>query len=150
MLSAIGIVVCKMNPQIPLTHKDMIFIAMFFAVGVGLCLGAFRTSAAAKKYLTDRVQGKCISYEFQSGQSRARRSIFEYTYRGSVYRNSESGYANKGYAKVGAIRELMISPENPRCIYDPVAGKARKIGGIKIGMIFIGITAIILIVSLNS
>ncbi|MBQ8296472.1 MAG: hypothetical protein IJX77_01660 [Ruminococcus sp.] len=146
VLSIIGIISCKMFLP-SLTYKDMIFISLFFVVGLGICLNEFRTASAAKKYLTERVQGKCISHESASGTGnlRKKRSIFEYTYRDKVYRSCESVFANKGYAKLGEVRELMISPENPRCIYDPIAGKARKIGGITIGMIFIVITAVVVV-----
>ena len=68
-----------------------------------------------------------------------------YTYNNQVYRSYEKVYANKGYAKVGEARELMISPENPRCIYDPKASNARKLGHIMIGMIFIGIVVVIVV-----
>ena len=104
-----------------------------------------KADTAAKKYLTERVQGQCISQEFASGKRQTRRSIFEYTYQDKVYRRCENTYANKGYAKVGEVRELMIAPENPGCIYDPIAGKARKIGGITIGMIFFVLIAVILV-----
>ncbi len=141
VLSIIGIISRKM--VLPsLTYKDIIFLSLFFVVGLGICLNEFRTASAANKYLTERVQGKCISHEFASG---TKRSIFEYTYSDKVYRSCESIFANKGYAKMGEVRELMIAPENPRCIYDPIAGKARKIGGIIIGMIFIVITAVVVV-----
>lgn len=141
VLSIIGIISCKMV-LLSLTYKDIFFLSLFFVVGLGICLNEFRTASAANKYLTERVQGKCISHEFASGTKRA---IFEYTYRDKVYRSCESIFANKGYAKMGEVRELMIAPENPQCIYDPIAGKARKIGGIKIGMIFIVITAVVVV-----
>ncbi len=143
VLSIIGIASSKMFLP-SLTYKDMIFLSLFFVVGLGICLSEFRTAFAAKKYMTERVQGKCISHESASGTGklRTKRSIFEYTYRGKVYRSCESVFANKGYAKLGEVREFMIAPENPRCIYDPIAGKARKIGGITIGMIFIVIVVV--------
>ena len=142
VLSIIGIISCKM--VLPsLTYKDIIFLSLFFVVGLGICLSEFRTASAANKYLTERVQGKCISHEFASRTGK--RSIFEYTYSDKVYRSCESIFANKGYAKIGEVRELMIAPENPRCIYDPIAGKARKIGGIMIGMLFIVITAVVVV-----
>lgn len=145
-LSAIGIITRKIFLP-SLTYKDMIFLSLFFVVGIGLCMSEFRTAFAAKKYLTERVQGKCISHQSASGTGKlnTKRSIFEYMYGDKVYRSCESVYANKGYAKLGEVREIMISPENPRCIYDPIAGKARKIGGFKVGMIFIVITAVVVI-----
>lgn len=150
VLSTIGIIYRKMNPQIDLTNKDMFFLSLVLVVGVGICLSEFRATYAAKKYLTECVQGKCISHEFSRQGSRfAKRSIFEYTYRGKVYRSCESVFANKGYAKIGEVRELMILPENPRCIYDPVAGKARKIGSMMIGMFFIVITVVIVFSCIN-
>lgn len=149
VLSVAGIIGCKMNPQISLTYEDAVFVSMFFAVGLGISLSAFHTASVAKKYLTERVWGICISQEYASGKIRSRRSIFEYTYKDKVYRSCESSFANKGYAAVGETRELMIAPENPRCIYDPIAGKARKFGGIKIGMIFIVITAVVVAVCIK-
>lgn len=145
VLSTIGIICFAMVPQSSVTYKDVIFLSLFFIVGLGQCLSAFYTASVAKKYLTERVQGKCISQESASGNFRSKRSIFEYTYREKTYRSCESVFANKGYAKVGEVRELMIAPENPRCIYDPIAGKARKIGGITIGMIFLFFTVIAVI-----
>lgn len=151
VLSIIGIISCKMNPQIDLTNKDMFFLSLFLVVGLGICLNEFRVATAAKKYLTECVHGKCISHDISSRNIRLKRSIFEYQYRGKVYRSCESVLANKGYAKIGEVRELMISPENPRCIYDPIAGKARKIGGITIGMIFIVLTTVVVVsVYMNS
>ncbi len=146
VLSIIGIICSKMFLP-SLTYKDMIFLSFAFVVGLGICLSEFRTAFAAKKYMTERVQGKCISHERASGSGnfRQRRSIYEYTYRGQVYRSHEKVYANRGYAKVGEVRELMISQENPRCIYDPKAGNARKIGMIMIGMIFIGIVVVVVV-----
>lgn len=146
VLSIIGMISCKvLLPSF--TYKDMVFLSLFFVVGLGICLSEFRTASAAKKYLTERVWGKCISHEFASGTGKlhSKRAIFEYTYRDKVYRSCESFYANKGYAKLGEVRELMIAPENPRCIYDPIAGKARKIGGIMIGMFFIVLTAVVVV-----
>lgn len=137
VLSTIGIICLKMVPQPSMKNTDVIFLSLFFLVGLGHCLSAFHTALVAKKYLTERVQGKCISQECATGKLHTKRSIFEYTYRDKVYRSCESVFANKGYADVGEVRELMIAPENPRCIYDPIAGKARKIGGITLGMIFI-------------
>lgn len=75
--------------------------------------------------------------------------MYEYTYKDKVYRSCESAFANKGYANIGEVRELMISPENPRYIYDPVAGKARKIGLFMIGMFFIVITVVIVFGCIN-
>ena len=46
---------------------------------------------------------------------------------------------------MGEVRELLITPENPRCIYDPKAGNACKLGMIGIGMIFIGIVVVVVI-----
>ena len=145
ILSMIGIISCKMIPQFTFTNKDMIFLALFLVVALAISLNEFRVASAAKKYLTERVQGQCISQEFASGKRQTRRSIFEYTYQDKVYRRCENTYANKGYAKVGEVRELMIAPENPGCIYDPIAGKASKIGGITIGMIFFVLIAVILV-----
>ena len=148
--STIGIICRKMNPQLDLTNKDMIFLSLVLVVGLGLCLNEFRVASAAKKYLTERVQGKCISHDVSRQGSRfTKRSIFEYTYKDKVYRSCESVFANKGYANIGEVRELMISPENPRCIYDPIAGKARKIGSIMIGMFFIVITIVIVFGCIN-
>lgn len=148
--STIGIICRKMNPQLDLTNKDMIFLSLVLVVGLGLCLNEFRVASAAKKYLTERVQGKCISHDVSRQSSRfTKRSIFEYTYKDKVYRSCESVFANKGYANIGEVRELMISPENPRCIYDSVAGKARKIGSIMIGMFFIVITIVIVFGCIN-
>ena len=145
-LSIIGIICSKMFLP-SLTYKDMIGLSFTLVVGLGLCLSEFRTAFAAKKYMTERVQGKCISHELASvsGKINQRRSIYEYTYKGQVYRSHEKVYANRGYAKVGEVRELLISPENPRCIYDPKAGNARKLGMIGIGMIFIGIAAVVVV-----
>lgn len=145
ILSITGIICCKMIPQFTFTNKDMIFLALFLVVALAISLNEFRVASAAKKYLKERVRGQCISQEFASGKRRTRRSIFEYTYQNKVYRRCESTYANRGYAKVGEVRELMIAPENPGCIYDPIAGKARKIGGITIGMIFFVLIAVILV-----
>lgn len=148
--STIGIICRKMNPQLDLTNKDMIFLSLVLVVGLGLCLNEFRVASAAKKYLTERVQGKCISHDVSRQSSRfTKRSIFEYTYKDKVYRSCESVFANKGYENIGEVRELMISPENPRCIYDPIAGKARKIGSIMIGMFFIVITIVIVFGCIN-
>lgn len=148
--STIGIICRKMNPQLDLTNKDMIFLSLVLVVGLGLCLNEFRVASAAKKYLTEHVQGKCISHDVSRQSSRfTKRSIFEYTYKEKVYRSCESVFANKGYANIGEVRELMISPENPRCIYDPIAGKARKIGSIMIGMFFIVITIVIVFGCIN-
>ena len=145
-LSIIGIICSKMFLP-SLTYKDMIGFSFVFVVGLGLCLSEFRTAFAAKKYMTERVRGKCISHEHASGSGKLnqRRSIYEYTYKGQVYRSHEKVYANRGYAKVGEVRELLISPENPRCIYDPKAGNARKLGMIGIGMIFIGIVVVVVV-----
>lgn len=146
MLSVVGIVSSKtFLPS--LTYKDMIFLSFAFVAGLGICLSEFRTAFAAKKYMTECVQGKCISQEHAcgSGKFNQKRSIYEYTYKNQVYRSHEKVYANKGYAKVGEVRKLMISPENPRCIYDPKASNARKLGGIMIGMIFIGIVVVVVI-----
>ena len=147
VLSVIGIICCNMYPQLDFTNKDMIFLSLFIVVGLGISLNEFRVAAASKKYMTERVQGKCISHEYASGSGnlKPRRSVYEYTYRGNVYRSCENVYANKGYAKTGEVRELLISPENPRDIYDPKASNARKIGKILIGMIFIGIPVVILV-----
>ena len=146
MLSIIGIVSSKMFLP-SLTYKDMIYLSLVFVVGLGICLNEFRSAFAAKKHMTERAHGKCISHEFASGSGklRTKRSIFEYTYRGKVYRSCENVFANKGYAKLGEVRELMLAPENPRCIYDPIAGKARKIGGFTVGMIFIVIVVVVVI-----
>ncbi len=146
VLSIVGIICSKMFLP-SLTYKDMIFLSFAFVVGLGICLSEFRTAFAAKKYMTERVQGKCISHERASGSGKLnqRRSIYEYTYNGQVYRSHEKVYANRGYAKVGEVRELLISPENPRCIYDPKAGNARKLGMIGVGMIFIGIVAVVVV-----
>ena len=146
VLSIIGIICSKMFLP-SLTYKDIIGLSFTLVVGLGLCLSEFRTAFAAKKYMTERVQGKCISHEHASGSGKLnqRRSIYEYTYRGQVYRSHEKVYANRGYAKVGEVRELLISPENPRCIYDPKAGNARKLGMIGVGMIFIGIVVVVVI-----
>ena len=146
ILSIIGIVSSKMFLP-SLTYKDMIYLSLVFVVGLGICLNEFRSAFAAKKHMTERAHGKCISHERASGSGnfRQRRSIYEYTYRGQVYRSHEKVYANRGYAKVGEVRELLISPENPRCIYDPKAGNARKLGMIGIGMIFIGIVAVVVV-----
>ncbi len=143
LLSIIGIVSSKMFLP-SLTYKDMIFLSFAFVAGLGICLSEFRTAFAARKYMTERVWGKCISQERASGSGnfRQKRSIYEYTYRDKVYRSCEKVFANKGYAKLGEVRELMISPENPRCIYDPKAGNARKIGSIMVGMIFIVIVVV--------
>lgn len=149
VLSTIGIIYCRMNPQLTLTNKDMFFLSLFLVVGLGLCLNEFRVASAAKKYLTECVQGKCISHDVSMQSFRSKRSIFEYTYRDKVYRSCESVFANRGYANIGEVRELMISPENPRCIYDPIAGKARKIGSIMIGMFFIVITVVVVFLSIN-
>lgn len=146
VLSIIGIISSKMFLP-SLTYKDMIFLSIAFVVGLGICLSEFRTAFAAKKYMKERVQGKCISHESASGTGklRTKRSIFEYTYRDQVYRSCESVFSNRGYAKVGEVRELLISPENPRCIYDPKAGNARKLGMIGIGMIFIVIVTVVVV-----
>jgi hypothetical protein len=146
VLSIIGIICSKMFLP-SLTYKDMIGLSFTLVVGLGLCLSEFRTAFVAKKYMTERVQGKCISHEHASGSGKLnqRRSIYEYTYKGQVYRSHEKVYANRGYAKVGEVRELLITPENPRCIYDPKAGNARKLGMIGIGMIFIGIVVVVVI-----
>ena len=146
VMSIIGIICSKMFLP-SLTYKDMIGLSFTLVVGLGLCLSEFRTAFAAKKYMTERVQGKCISHELASvsGKINQRRSIYEYTYKGQVYRSHEKVYANRGYAKVGEVRELLITPENPRCIYDPKAGNARKLGMIGIGMIFIGIVAVVVV-----
>lgn len=147
VLSTIGIIFCKMNPKLDLTNKDMIFLSIYIVAGFVACLNEFRISSAAKRYLTERVRGKCISHEYASGTGKlnSKRSIFEYRYGDKVYRSCENVFANKGYAKLGEIRELMISQENPRYIYDPIAGKARKIGGIMVGMIFIVIAATVVV-----
>ena len=145
-LSVVGIA-CS-NTFLPsLTNQDMVFLSFAFTAGLGICLSEFRTASAAKKYMTERVQGRCISQERASGSGKynQKRSIYEYTYNNQVYRSYEKVYANKGYAKVGEVRELMISPENPRCIYDPKASNARKLGHIMIGMIFIGIVVVIVV-----
>ncbi len=146
VLSIVGIVSSKMFLP-SLTYKDMIFLSFAFVVGLGICLSEFRTAFAAKKYMTERVQGKCISQEHASGSGKLnqKRSIYEYTYKDQVYRSHEKVYANKGYAKVGEVRELMISQENPRCIYDPKAGNARKLGKIMVGMIFVGIVVVVVV-----
>ncbi len=146
VLSVVGIVSSKLFLP-SLTYKDMIFLSFAFVAGLGICLSEFRTAFAAKKYMTERVQGKCISQEHASGSGKynQKRSIYEYTYKEQVYRSHEKVYANKGYAKVGEVRELMISPENPRCIYDPKAGNARKLGLIMVGMIFIGIVVVVVV-----
>lgn len=149
VLSTIGIIYRKMNPQLDLTNKDMFFLSLFLVVGLGLCLNEFRVASATKKYLTECVQGTCISHDVSRQSFRLKRSIFEYTYRDKVYRSCESVFANKGYANVGEVRELMISPENPRCIYDPAAGKVRKIGSIMIGMFFIVITIVVVFGCIN-
>lgn len=149
-LSTIGIIYRKMNPQLDLTNKDMFFLSLVLVVGLGLCFNEFRVASAAKKYLTECVQGKCISHDISRQSSKfTKRSIFEYTYRDKVYRSCESVLQNKGYANIGEVRELMISPENPRCMYDPIAGKARKIGSIMIGMFFIVITVVIVFGCIN-
>ncbi len=145
VLSVTGIICLQIKPQIDLTNKDVFFLSLVPVVGLGICMSEFRTAAAAQKYLTERVQAKCISHDISSGNLNSRRSVFEYTYKDKVYRRCENVFANKGYARIGEIRELMISSDNPQCIYDPIAGKARKIGGITIGMIFIVITVIIVI-----
>ena len=147
VLSVIGIICCEMYPQLELTGKDMIFLSLFIVVGLGISLNEFRVAAVYKKYMTERVQGRCISHEYASGSEslNTRRTVYEYTYRGNVYRSCENVYANKGYAKMGEVRELLISPENPRDIYDPKASNARKFGGIIIGMIFIGIPVVMLV-----
>lgn len=144
VLSVTGIICCKMYPQLNLTNKNMILMSLFIVVGLGISLNEFRTASAAKKYMTERVKGKCISHEHSRQNFKSKRSVFEYTYQDKVYRSSENVFANKGYAKLGEERELLISAENPRDIYDPKAGNARKIGGIVVGMIFIGITVTIL------
>ncbi len=146
VLSVIGVFCSKMFLP-SLTYKDMIGFSFVFVVGLGISLSEFRTAFAAKKYMKERVQGKCISQERASGSGKLnqRRSIYEYTYRGQVYRSHEKVYANRGYAKVGEVRELLISPENPRCIYDPKAGNARKLGMIGVGMIFIGIVVVVVV-----
>lgn len=149
VLSTIGIIYRKMNPQLALTNKDMFFLSLVLVVGFGICLNEFRVASTTKKYLTECVQGKCISHDVSRQSFRLKRSIFEYTYRDKVYRSCESVFANKGYANIGEVRELMISPENPRCIYDPIAGKARKIGSIMIGMFFIVITVVVVFGCIN-
>lgn len=149
VLSVIGIICLKMIPQLDLTNKDMCFLSLVFVVGLGICLSEFRTASAARKYLTERVQGKCISHDVSRSSLKSKRSIFEYTYRDKVYRSCESVFANRGYAKIGEVRELMISPEDPRCIFDPIAAKARKIGSIFIGMFFIVIVVFGIVCSCN-
>ena len=141
-LSTIGIIYRKMNPQLDLTNKDMFFLSLVLVVGLGLCFNEFRVASAAKKYLTECVQGKCISHDVSRQGSR-------FTNKDKVYRSCESVLQNKGYANIGEVRELMISPENPRCMYDPIAGKARKIGSIMIGMFFIVITVVIVFGCIN-
>ena len=143
VLSVIGIISCKMFLP-SFTYKEMIFLSLFIVVGLGICLNEFRVSSSAKKHLMERVQGKCISVEYASGSLKSKRSIYEYTYRGQIYRSCERVFSNAGYAKVGAVRELMIAPENPRCIYDPTAGKSRKVRAFFGGLIFIVIPAIII------
>lgn len=145
VLITAGIIICKQVPDISVTYKDVIFLSLFFVVGFGNCLSGFHFGNVAKKYLTERVQGKCISHQYAKGNSFSKRSIFEYTYRGKVYRRHEDVFARQGCAEVGEVRELMIDPEDPRCIYDPIAGKARKISGVMIGMIFIVITAVVVV-----
>lgn len=149
VLSAIGIIFRNMSPQLDLTNKDMFFLSLVFVVGLGMCLNEFRAASAAKKYLTERVLGKCISHDVSRRDLKLKSSIFEYTYRDKVYRSCENSFANRGYAKIGEVRELMISPEDPRRIYDPIAGKARKIGFILIGMFFIVIAVVGIVCSYN-
>ncbi len=145
VLSVMGIISSKMFLP-SFTYKDMIFLSLFIVVGIGICFNEFRVAASAKKHLTERVQGKCISIEHArgSGSLKSKRSIYEYTYRDQIYRSCENVFANVGYAKVGAIRELMIAPENPRFIYDPTAGKSRKVRAFFGGLIFIVIPAVII------
>lgn len=147
VISVIGIICCKINSQIAFANDEVIGLSLFFVVGLGLCLNEFHVASAAEKYLTEHVQGKCISLESvsRSGKANTKRSVYEYTYRDKVYRSCEKIYANKGYAKMGEVRELLLAPENPRYIYDPVAGKDRKIGGITIGMFFIVLVVVIVV-----
>lgn len=136
VISVIGIICCKINSQIAFANDEVIGLSLFFVVGLGLCLNEFHVASAAEKYLTEHVQGKCISLESvsRSGKANTKRSVYEYTYRDKVYRSCEKIYANKGYAKMGEVRELLLAPENPIYIYMiPSPEKAEKSVGLQSG-----------------
>lgn len=137
------VVVIGMFPDVPLAIDEVIGLSLVFVFGVGLGAYPFYCESVAKKNLTECVNAKCISVDRSSSDSRTRRSVFEYTYNGKVYRSCESTYSNRGYARIGEEREIWVLPENPSIIFDPTANKARKAGKILIGTIFVGIVALI-------
>lgn len=85
-LSAVGIYLREKYLS-SLAKEDIVFISLYAVVGLAIALSEFRTASAAKKYLTERVLGKCISLEYRekNGVRRPKKSIYEYTYKGETY-----------------------------------------------------------------
>ncbi len=125
------------------------FALVFFGVGVGILIAAFRSHQHRTKCCTVSVQATCIELirKRSSKGGVLYNPVWEYYFGGQTYTQNDPVSSNVGVPQVGEQVEIMVNPENPTDYYRRGNGEMALL--LVIGSIFAVVGLIILIAAIK-
>ncbi len=103
----------------------LLIVSVFNIVGISLICIPLCNAHMNKKHHTESVTGYVIGlshkkeYAKRSGMIDVYAPIYGYTYRGKKYITESIIYSSSDYPVEGSCRNIFISPDNPKEIYEP-------------------------------
>lgn len=127
-------------------------LLIFFIIGVGLLIHAYRISIVKMRRCTYPVDAVCIDIKtrFRHKEGRSYCPVYMTEYQGKVIELCNEIYSNTNKIKAGDTRRIMINPDDPHDFYEARQTRILTVSFLIMGLIFMGVPIFTLYIMIHN
>lgn len=116
-------------------------LLIFFIIGVGLLIYAYRISIAKIRRCTYPIDAVCIDVKtrFRHKEGKSYCPVYMIEYQGKVIELCNEIYSNINKMKAGDTQRIIINPDNPKDFYEIKQMRILTVFFLIMGLIFMGV-----------